>query len=94
MVGKPEWIVGVQETNLVTVEHQCCVGSGMDINASIALSEISLKMLDVFMTIKEHVARLVRVICISGVVDIKDSTVASRVVCVGASEIQCLGLSH
>jgi hypothetical protein len=49
------------------------------------------------MTIKEHVAGLATLICISRVVDIKDSTVASRVVCVGASEIcemQCLGLSN
>ena len=79
----------------MTIEHQFCGSSGIDINASAgALSEISLEILDVLMTVTEHVARLVRLICISGIVDIKDSTVASRVVCVGASEIQCLGLSH
>ena len=77
------------------IRDQRGVKSGIGINPSAADGfDISPETLDVLMTIKEHVARLVRMICISGVVDIKDSTVASKVVCVGASEIQCLELSN
>jgi hypothetical protein len=80
------------------MEHQRGVDSCIDVNVSeVDRSEINPETLDILMTIKEYVAGLATLICISRVVDIKDSTVASRVVCVGASEIcemQCLGLSN
>jgi hypothetical protein len=51
-----------------------------------------LDMLDMLMAIQGHVAVLVMLICISGIVDLKDQERLVSLVCVGASEIQCLGL--
>jgi hypothetical protein len=81
---------GVQETNLVTIEHQRGVRGRSDINVTsseVDRSEINPEMLDMLMTVKERVARLAGLICIPGVVDIKDPPSLVRVVCVGASEI-------
>jgi len=56
----------------VTFKDQRGVKSGMDINPSAADGlDINPGTLEVLMTVTKHVARLVRLICIPGAVDIK-----------------------